>query len=408
MNKINVQNLLKSTPTPFYLFDIDTLFHRIDFLKKSLPKQVSLCYAMKANTFILPWLHRAVERFEVCSPGELHIYRQLQLPLEKLVVSGIVKDPDLLDELAGSEVPVYAFTVESQKQFRLLKSLSEKHRRPLPLLLRLTSENQFGLNEEELQNLVLSHKDFPFLEIRGIQYFSGTQKTSCKRLKREIDRLDQFLFQLSETGGFAVRELEFGPGIPVSYFPADLFDEDAYFKELSNFLSGMKYKTKITLELGRSMAASCGTYCSRVVDTKTNGGQNYAILDGGIHHLVYYGQSMAMKQPFYELFPKRSSGTEKKWNLCGSLCTVNDILVKQLPLKDLKAGDVILFQNTGAYCMTEGISLFLSRDLPRVVIRLPDGSLLTAREAAPTYPLNCPAPDPSRPGQTNFCPENVK
>ena len=31
-----------------------------------------------------------------------------------------------------------------------------------------------------------------------------------------------------------------------------------------------------------------------------------AILDGGIHHLVYYGQTMAMKVPYYEIYPKRN------------------------------------------------------------------------------------------------------
>ena len=46
------------------------------------------------------------------------------------------------------------------------------------------------------------------------------------------------------------------------------------------------------------------------------------------------------------------------------LCTINDILVKRLPLGGLEIGDVLVFEQAGAYCMTEGIALFLSRDLP--------------------------------------------
>lgn len=94
-------------------------------------------------------------------------------------------------------------------------------------------------------------------------------------------------------------------------------------------LMNLRCKAHITLELGRSIAASCGTYLTRVVDVKHNKGQNYAILDGGIHHLVYYGQRMAMQLPPHKLYPPRL-GEAQPWNLCGSLCTVNDILVKQL------------------------------------------------------------------------------
>lgn len=42
---------------------------RVAFLKSHLPEEVSLCYAVKANTFIIKELCGQVERFEVCSPG---------------------------------------------------------------------------------------------------------------------------------------------------------------------------------------------------------------------------------------------------------------------------------------------------------------------------------------------------
>ena len=139
-----------------------------------------------------------------------------------------------------------------------------------------------------------------------------------------------------------------------------------------------------------AIAASCGTYVTRVVDRKTNQGQNYAIVDGGIHQLVYFGQSMAMRRPQVALLPPRSGDGVENWNICGSLCTVNDILVKQLPLSQLEIGDVLAFGRAGAYCMTEGIALFLSRDLPGVVLCTPDGRAVLARDHLATHPLNTP------------------
>lgn len=47
---------------------------------------------------------------------------------------------------------------------------------------------------------------------------------------------------------------------------------------------------------------------------------------------------------------------------------MNDILVKAAPLPEMEIGDALVFENAGAYCMTEGMSLFLSRDLPQIYL----------------------------------------
>lgn len=279
------------------------------------------------------------------------------------------------------------FTVESVRQFRLLSGLAEQYRKPINVLLRLTSGNQFGMEEQEIVQLVQEREEYPLVCIRGIQFFSGTQKTSLKRLRRELEAVDTFVCALQETCGFTVQELEFGPGFPVNYFQGQAFDEDAFLAGFSGLLAGLRCGARVTLELGRSIAASCGSYLTRVVDVKQNRGQNYAIVDGGMHQMVYYGQSMAMQHPQCRIYPPRS-GDAENWNLCGSLCTVNDILVKQLPVAGLKCGDVFAFGNTGAYCMTEGISLFLSRALPRIVLLRAEGAPLLVREALPTDRIN--------------------
>ena len=96
---------------------------------------------------------------------------------------------------------------------------------------------------------------------------------------------------------------------------------------------------------------------------------------------------MAMKHPICDTYPKKNN-KEEKWNLCGSLCTTNDILVKQYPIGDIQIGDILIFKNTGAYCMTEGISLFLSRDLPYVFKIKENNIIEVVRKNIPTYKLN--------------------
>ncbi|MGN1082732.1 MAG: diaminopimelate decarboxylase, partial [Candidatus Avispirillum sp.] len=79
----------------------------------------------------------------------------------------------------------------------------------------------------------------------------------------------------------------------------------------------------------------------------------------------------------------------KKWNVCGSLCSMNDIIVKEAPLGEIEVGDVLCFNNTGAYCPTECMSLFLSRDIPAVYI-ISRGEILEVRKAFETCALNTP------------------
>lgn len=384
-----IQELLQNYKTPLYVFDIHILKERIAYLRRCL--KADLCYAVKANTFILKEICDDIDRFEVCSEGELRICESMQLPMSKIVLSGVYKNVKVIRELIKKKKGMGIFTIESMRQYELLKEAAQQNHVSISLLLRLTSGNQFGLNEEEIFELIQDASNIPYIEIKGIQYFSGTQKKSLKKLEREISYLDNFLLSLSDKTGFVIQELEFGPGFPISYFESDDYDEEAFLKGFSDILESMTYKTVITLELGRSIAASCGYYLTRVVDMKMNKNQRYAIVDGGIHHLVYYGQSMAMKLPKYEMYPSRNSSKGHSWNICGSLCTINDILVKQLTVADLACGDVLIFKNTGAYCMTEGISLFLSRDLPAVIKIDEDGSFSCIREVIRTDLINMPS-----------------
>ena len=391
MKDAKIEQLLNKYATPLYVFDTGVLKKRASLLRSMLPAGISLCYAIKANTFILNDICDVVERLEVCSPGELSICRQLSIPPEKLVISGVYKTPDITaDHIASPSSEACIYTVESMSQFELLKCGAHLCKKRLRLLLRLTSGNQFGLDERDIRYIVENFAADPFLDLCGIQYFSGTQKNSLKKLKREIDYVDAFLQSLYDEFGHRMREFEFGPGLPVSYFQVENFDERAFFAEFSSMLEGMKFKAGITLEIGRSLAAECGSYITRVVDTKENRGQLYAIVDGGINHIVYYGQSMAMRHPPHRIYPERKSDRTQNWNIFGSLCTVNDVLAKQLPAADLHAGDCIVFQLAGAYCMTEGISLFLSRELPGIVLVDENGRTKLARPSLTTYEFNTP------------------
>lgn len=384
------EKLVQAMRTPMYVFDIGVLKSRIDFLRAYLPEKIELCYAVKANTFVVKEISQWVDWLELCSPGEYQICTSLKIPEEKYVVSGVYKDPATIEWVIGNQPTAGYYTVESVGQFFLLRNTAKRYGKVIHLLFRLTSGNQFGLDKEQFMKLISFYCEDRYVKICGLQFFSGTQKASMKKIRRELSYLDQVLDEVRENYGVVMEKLEYGPGFPVAYFEGEEFEEQQYLEEFSKCLSELNFKGTIALELGRSIAASCGTYWTRVVDTKCNCKEQYAIVDGGMHQIVYYGQMMAMKHPKVEVFPKRKQTDCKEWNICGSLCTINDILMKKHSLPALKRGDLLMFQNAGAYCATEGAALFLSRDIPKVLLFHEDGSYTVVREFMETNVLNTP------------------
>ena len=390
MEKSLEKKLISEVSTPFYVFDINVLRDRIDYLNSMMPENVHLCYAMKANPFVVKEIDEIIEKYEICSYGEWNIAKKMGVSDSKMVISGVYKDEISMEDILNNYKNGEVFTIESLNQIELLNNLTKEKKKVINIILRLTSGNQFGMCEEEIIEILENRANYEYLNIMGIQYVSGTQKKLSKRIIKELEYVDEFVLNLKNNLGFVVEELEFGPGFPVVYFETEQdFDEQTYLMEIADKIKNMKYQGHITMELGRSIVASCGSYYTKVVDKKTNKEGNFAVLDGGMNHLVYYGQMMAMKKPMLDILPKREDKILENWNLVGSLCTINDLIVKQLPVSNLEIGDIFVFKNTGAYSMTEGISLFLSRDLPKVVF-VQGGEMKIVRENINTYKFNMP------------------
>lgn len=79
---------------------------------------------------------------------------------------------------------------------------------------------------------------------------------------------------------------------------------------------------------------------------------------------------------------------DKTWKVCGSLCTLNDVLCNEITLKGLEKGAILVFERTGAYSAMEGMALFLSHELPGVVLYSEEEGWIQARVQQETYELN--------------------
>ncbi|MDD3238881.1 MAG: alanine racemase [Lachnospira sp.] len=393
-----ILEIAENVSTPMYLFDLDALNARIQTMKEILGEQVTICYAMKANPFLVDAMRNNAPKYEVCSPGEFAICEREKVEMKHIVLSGVNKERADIEHVMRDCGGVGTYTVESLSQFKLLQECAKQYKMTIQVLLRLTSGNQFGLDEEQVEELVKNRAEYPNMDIRGIQCYTGTQKKKMSIIQGELEWLDGFCDRLKEMYGFTAKELEYGPGLSFHYFGQEAYENDfEELKELSSYLEPLKSKYEITLEMGRYIAAECGMFISTVADVKTNHGQNYCIIDGGINHINYYGQTMAMKIPAFTWVKKdgtivdgRSANLSEneKCTICGSLCTVGDVIVKNLPVGTVSEGDIVIFYNIGAYSVTEGIYLFLSRRMPAIAAYSEKDGINIYRDILPTDTIN--------------------
>ncbi len=374
--------------TPSYLFDIDKMKETVGKFRKALGGKAGLCFAMKANPFLIGQMETQADRIEVCSMGEFRICKKQGIAPEKLLISGVLKQKEDICEILDTYGGACTYTIESLEQYHCFTDWCGRKEKPVHVYLRLTSGNQFGMDGEAIHNIIKIRKMCPYLNIRGIHYFSGTQKKHAGKIKEELGCLDQFLREMEERTGFQLEQLEYGPGLSVPYFRGQEDHRDSDLNELVRAVEGMEWKGSVMLEMGRALAADCGYYLTSVKDIKQSNGRRYCIVDGGIHQLNYDGQIRGMYEPVFRVWPKSQAGAECQWTVCGSLCTVNDVLMQKAVIRNLKAGNVLIFERAGAYAMTEGMALFLSHELPEVLLYSKEMGWKPVRDRIHTYHWN--------------------
>ncbi len=401
MTDLELQKIASEYGTPSFLFDTVVLKNRMKAIKEIVGPKVHLCYSIKANPFLIPTMLECVEKLEVCSPGELTICKELKVPSERIIYSGVNKMRADVEEAIEYEVGV--FTAESVLQLKLINQCAGEHKKIVPVILRLNAGSQFGMSKEDVCNLIDHRSRYEWVKIEGIHYFAGTQRKKLNEQKAELTMLKELKQELDSKYCFMLERVEYGPGLPVPYFTTDDFSDTlAPIKEIAADLQAAAQGTELTVEMGRFFASECGYYLTKVKDQKANNGTNYAIVDGGMNHLNYLGQMMGMKVPVMKHFScgkgeldKDSSGFTVEedgtadWSLCGSLCTTADVIVRKAPFKNLQMEDTIAFCNIGAYSVTEGIHLFLSRTMPRILLYKGEGEVQIARDFMESSPINC-------------------
>ncbi|MFG5139567.1 hypothetical protein O8I32_04545 [Campylobacter lari] len=389
MKNEELLNIAKKHGTPSFLFDIQALLNRVRAMKDILDNKYELCYAMKANPFLTTYISKNIEKIEVCSPGELQICIKLNISPSQIIYSGVVKGYD--DIVLALKYGIKTFTAESLNQLELINKCTLALDVKIFVLLRLSAKSQFGMSKEDILHAIKTSSKYQNIQFSGLHYYAGTQRKKIDLQLKDLNLLLDLKNEIIDIIKIDEFIIEYAPGLSVSMF------EDDDFSDTLKPLSTLKAKldklnldgVKIRIELGRFIVQYCGYYLASILDVKNTGECDYCLLDGGINHVNYYGSIMGMKIPIMRHFQINHNhhDDKKDYCICGALCTSGDVLVRRKQLDNPQIGDLIVFENIGAYSVTEGIYLFLSRTLPKILL-IDNDNITIVRDFKEIFELN--------------------
>ena len=356
---------------PFYIFHENLFVRNLNLLRECLGGNVGIAYAMKANPWLVKAAAEAAEYIEVSTDGELRMCREYGIPGSRIVLDGVLRTEDMLRN--AFDMGVRRFCIDSAEQVRQITELCDagmSGENSVELLLRLGSGGRFGMDKEEVVQCIHICDKNMSARIVGLHYYPGTQRNEVGKLRRDLEYFQQALNGLSELPGFDISEIQIGCGIGFPYFVGEKKEKYAVaMDEAAMFVKELRKKFKVIYEAGRCVASSAGVYVTKVFQIKDRENEKILFCLGGTNHLQYPGGMLGIRTPHIGNTCRTSSGRVAGCMICGSLCNEADVLARSAAADEgVQRGDLLIFYGAGAYSATEAPNLFLSMEMPSVLV----------------------------------------
>ncbi|NWJ41204.1 MAG: alanine racemase [Geothrix sp.] len=366
------RHLAEAHGTPCFAYSAAAAAEQFSSLRKVMPPRMRLAYAVKANPHrdLLACFAALGASFDCASIGELERVEALGLPpgrtffagpgkreaeLKKALAMGVRVQAEGFEDLARLDVLVDRETAVNLRVHPAF-DIDEGNR-----IIGGSGPSAFGVDEEAVPALLQKAANLRHVRIRGLHVFAASNQRDAAKLLAIHGAVLSLAQRLHEAHGLAFEQIDLGGGLGIPYAseqaPLDLATLGRGHAEL---LARHPWFTgELILEPGRFLAGPCGMYLARVVRIKESRGTRFAILEGGINHLI---RPLLTGEPFPVKAVGKGEGSVQ-YTLAGPLCTSLDRL-GEARLPELAAGDLLAFGSTGAYGLNEGMTHFLSHPVP--------------------------------------------
>ncbi|MEV5691851.1 pyridoxal-dependent decarboxylase, exosortase A system-associated [Micromonospora globbae] len=374
--------------TPFFAYDRRLLTERVALVRATLPDDIDLGYAVKANPMpaIVQHLSGLVDAFDVASALEMRTALDTPMPADRVSFAGPGKTPAELTQAVAAGVTI---ELESETEAARVVAIGERLGIRPRVAVRVNPDfaikgsgmrmgggpQQFGVDAERVPALLkeLGHAD---LDVLGFHIFAGSQNLRADILCAAQRNTVDLALRLAAYAPAPVRYLNIGGGFGIPYFERDTPLDLAPIGEnlaalLADSVRADLPDARVVVELGRFLVGECGVYVTRVVDRKESRGKVFLVVDGGLHHQLAasgnFGQVIRRNYPIAvgNRIDEEPAGTA---TVVGCLCTPLDLLGDDVALPAAEIDDLVVVFQAGAYGLTASPTAFLSHPAPAEVL----------------------------------------
>lgn len=367
-------DLKQTYGTPLYIMDEALIRQRCrEYMEAFRASGLTFQVAYASKAFCVKAMCRLVEdeglSLDVVSEGELYTALQAGFPAGRIHFHGNNKTPEELEMAISAGIG--CFVVDNFIEMQMLQALAEEKDVTVNILLRVTpgveahtheyistgqTDSKFGFDigngsafeavkqASHSSNLTLlglhSHIGSQIFEVDGFQLAVSRVADFSLEVKRELDVTFKVI---NLGGGFGIRYMEEDTPLAVAEYVKAITDAVKKF-----FVEGYPQLPEIWVEPGRSIVGDAGTTLYTVGTSKDIPGvRKYVAVDGGMTD----NPRPALYESKYEamLANRGTDRVEETVSIAGKCCESGDMLIWDLELPKVHAGDLLAVSCTGAY-----------------------------------------------------------
>lgn len=396
---IPVRALVSQYGSPLYVVSEGTLRRKYKEIYRAFHTRyprVAIGYSYKTNylSAVCSILHQEGAWAEVVSGFEYDIALDVGAPGDKIIFNGPYKKREELERAVENGSMI---NIDSYDEMYMIEDIAVKRGKTIDIGVRINMQlnyppwDRFGFNVETgmAYDAVKRAVSAGHLKLAGLHIHVGTFVTDLGIYKNMAEELSVFCEQLKRQLNIELKYLDIGGGYASSntlhyqYMPAEQVSPsfDQYAEVICPALLRGPFDVKnvplLILEPGRSIVDEAMYLVTSVVSSKRlSMGQKAIIVDAGVNLLptAYWYR--------HDIISTSNGGNiTEEVGIYGPLCMNIDVVRPQINLPPLRAGDVLIIKNVGAYNFSQSMQFIQPRPF---VVLLNDGNVEVLREAETT------------------------
>ncbi|MEZ7944496.1 MAG: diaminopimelate decarboxylase [Flavobacteriaceae bacterium] len=359
MNKEYLLQLVEKYDSPLYVYDtaiIASQYKRITDAFKSV-HHIQLNYAVKAlsNINILRYFNTLGAGLDTVSIQEVDLGIAAGVDPQKIIYTPNGVSLEEIENVAKKGVQI------NIDNLSILELFGQKHPE-IPVCIRINPhvmaggnskisvghiDSKFGISVHQVPHIKRVVKNTGML-INGIHMHTGSDILDIDTFLRATEILFDVAKQFT-----SINFIDFGSGFKVPYKEGDIStDIEQLGVQLSDrfnlFCKDFGKEVTLMFEPGKFLVSEAGYFLAKVNVVKQTTSTVFAGIDSGFNHLI---RPMMYDSYHHINNISNPTGRDRYYSVVGYICET-DTFGSNRRISEISEGDILCFQNAGAYCFS--------------------------------------------------------